>query len=143
VTRANQQVFGTTSNTYTMPGITSAASAAAQSGPTELVTTDASGNLATQSSSNLGLASMSSLGQQSSRAFTGIAMAFAGAGVPEAMPDERFVLTTSWGTFQGENSAAISAAFRIYRDIQLNGSYAFGFGENLSGGHIGLRFSFK
>jgi autotransporter adhesin len=38
--------FGTASNTYTMAGVTSAASSAAQSGPTQFVTTDLSGNLA-------------------------------------------------------------------------------------------------
>lgn len=55
-TRANQQVFGTAGNTYTMPGITSAASLAAQTGPTQLVTSDAAGNLATGSAASLGLA---------------------------------------------------------------------------------------
>ena len=45
-TRANQMAFGTGSNTYTMAGITSAASAGAQSGQFGFVTTDSSGNLA-------------------------------------------------------------------------------------------------
>jgi hypothetical protein len=45
-TRDNQQVFGTASNTYTMPGIASGASTAAQSGQLSLVTTDGAGNLA-------------------------------------------------------------------------------------------------
>ena len=49
-TAANQMAFGTASNTYRMPGITSAASLAAQSGPTSFVTTDANGNLAATSS---------------------------------------------------------------------------------------------
>jgi hypothetical protein len=48
-TAANQMAFGTASNTYRMPGITSAESLAAQSGPTSFVTTDASGNLAATS----------------------------------------------------------------------------------------------
>jgi trimeric autotransporter adhesin len=39
-------VFGTGSTTYTMPGIESAASLGAQVGPTEFVTTDAAGDLA-------------------------------------------------------------------------------------------------
>ena len=56
-TRANQQVFGTAANTYTMPGITSAASRAAQTGPTQIVTSDAGGNLATTTLAGLGLAS--------------------------------------------------------------------------------------
>jgi trimeric autotransporter adhesin len=45
-TRANQMSFGTATNTYTMSGITSAASTAAQSGPIQFVTTDLAGNLA-------------------------------------------------------------------------------------------------
>ena len=45
-TLVGQQVFGTSRNTYTMPGIGSAASTAAQSGPLGLVTTDLGGNLA-------------------------------------------------------------------------------------------------
>src|SRR5258708_17062710 len=53
-TRANQQVFGTASNTYTMGGITSAASRAAQSGATQIVTSDAGGNLATSTLAGLG-----------------------------------------------------------------------------------------
>ena len=48
-TRANQVVLDTAGNTYTMPGIASAASLGAQSGPTAFVTTDANGNLATSS----------------------------------------------------------------------------------------------
>jgi len=46
VTRANQMVFGTAGNTYTAPGITSAASLAAQTGTLSFVTTDPAGNLA-------------------------------------------------------------------------------------------------
>ncbi len=56
-TRANQQVFGAASNTYTMGGITSAASKAAQSGPVQVVTSDSGGNLATSTLAGLGLAS--------------------------------------------------------------------------------------
>jgi hypothetical protein len=43
---ANQFMFGTASNTYTMPGIVSDASRAAQTGDLEFVMTDAYGNLA-------------------------------------------------------------------------------------------------
>ena len=39
-------MIGTSSNTYTTPGITTNASIAAQSGPLSVVTTDANGNLA-------------------------------------------------------------------------------------------------
>ena len=43
---ANQFMFGTSSNTYTMPGIVSDASRAAQTGDLEFVMTDINGNLA-------------------------------------------------------------------------------------------------
>ena len=46
-TRANQVAIGNGSNTYTLGGIGSAQSAAAQSGETRFVTSDAAGNLAT------------------------------------------------------------------------------------------------
>src|SRR5690606_34691961 len=46
-TMSNQQVFGTKANTYTTPGITSGLSRSRQSGPLEVVTSDAHGNLAT------------------------------------------------------------------------------------------------
>jgi hypothetical protein len=45
-TRAKQVVLGSVDSTYTLAGITSQASTAAQAGPTYLVTTDIAGNLA-------------------------------------------------------------------------------------------------
>ena len=56
-TRANQQVFGTVSNTYTMSGLTSNASKQTQGSPTHLVTSNSSGDLAAFTVSQLGLAS--------------------------------------------------------------------------------------
>ena len=60
-TRPNQQVFGTSvasggpaDSTDTMPGITSAASKAAQGAFTEIVTTNANGDLASQTIAQLG-----------------------------------------------------------------------------------------
>ena len=82
------------------------------------------------------------LGQKTAKAFTGVAMAFAMSGVPTVLPNERFVLSTNWGTFQGENGAALSGAIRIYHHMQLHGSFAYGFRENMAGGQAGLRFGF-
>ena len=48
-TRASQVAIGTGASTYTLAGLPSAASLAAQVGPTRFVTTDASGNLAASS----------------------------------------------------------------------------------------------
>src|SRR5262249_52809195 len=150
--RANQQVFGTFLNTYTMPGLPLPASNAAQFGGTSLVTTYGFGNLGTMPLTSLGLASSSDLATLSvsvdqlsrriGKANTGVAMGFAMAGVPSLLANEKFALSTSWGTFQGENGAALSGAFRIYRNVQLQGSFAYGFRENMAGGHAGLRFGF-
>ena len=74
--------------------------------------------------------------------FTGIAMAFAMVGTPMVMPNEKVALSVNWGTFEGANGSAISAAVRIYRNVQLNGSFAYGFAENMPGGRVGLRFGF-
>jgi hypothetical protein len=148
-TRANQQVFGTASNTYTMAGVTSAASKAAQSGPTQVVTSDAGGNLATATLADLGLASNSDLAvingrldaltHRSNKAFTGIAMAFAMAGMPTLLPGERFAITMNWGTFEGANGLALGTAMRLSENLQLNGSIGYGADQNLVGGRVGLR----
>ncbi|HKF22160.1 MAG TPA: YadA-like family protein [Candidatus Angelobacter sp.] len=142
-TRANQQVFGTATNTYTMPGLTSAASKAAQSGPTQVVTTDAFGNLGTTAPSTLGLASgadLSALTRQVRKSYTGISMAFALAGVPTLLPGKKFALSANWGTFENENGAALSGVMRVYRDMQLNASFAYGFRDNVPGGRIGVSY---
>ena len=60
-TRDNQVVLGRANNTYTLAGITSQASTAAQSGSTYLVTTDSSGNLA---ASTFNIATLTNLPSQ-------------------------------------------------------------------------------
>jgi hypothetical protein len=52
-TMNNQIVLGTSAETITAPGITSALSLSRQSGPIELVTSDANGNLATDGGSTI------------------------------------------------------------------------------------------
>jgi trimeric autotransporter adhesin len=139
-----------------MGGITSAASKTAQSGPTQIVTSDAGGNLATSSLAGLGLAStadvgainsqltainahLSDLDMRSSRAYTGVAMAFAMAGVPTLLPNEKFAATMNYGTFQGGNGVAINGAFRLNSNMQLAGGIAYGLDSNIAGGRVGLR----
>jgi autotransporter adhesin len=154
--RANQQVFGTLSNTYTLPGLPSAASASAQSGPTQVVTTDAFGNLGTTPITGLGFPSAAAsvvdlstlnsridvLSKKIRKGYTGVAMGFAMAGVPTVLPDEKAAFTVNWGTFQGENGAALSGAVRIYHNLQFQGGFSYGFRENMAGGHAGLRIGF-
>jgi len=146
-TRPNQQVFGTSSNTYTLPGLTSQTSVAAQSGPTQLVTTDAAGNLAATAFSSTGLASASDLtalsarvDQKVNKALTGTAMAFAMSASPTLLPGKKFALSANWGTFQGQNGTALTGAVRLYKDVQLNAAFAYGFRENMAGGRAGVGF---
>ena len=141
-------MYGTASNTYTMTGIASAASAAAQTGPTQIVTSDASGNLATASLASLGLASaadvsainarLDDLSTRSSKAYAGVAMAFA-MGAPTVLPNETFVATFNWGTFQGAHGLAVSGAYRVSNNIQLNGGVAFSPNQSVAGGRAGVR----
>ncbi len=55
-TRDNQVAIGKDTNTYTMGGIASNASRAAQGAPTSIVTSNANGDLATHTAADLGLA---------------------------------------------------------------------------------------
>jgi hypothetical protein len=152
----NQQSFGTASNTYTMAGITSAASRTAQSGPTQLVTSDSAGNLATTTLAGLGLASTTDIaainsqlanvnGQindlygRSSKAYNGIAMAFAMAGVPTLLPHEKLAVTMNYGTFEGTNGLALNAAVRLTESMQFTGGIGYGANEHIAGGRVGLR----
>ena len=73
------------------------------------------------------------------KALSGVAMAFAMAGVPELTPGERFALMGNWGTFEGENGLAMNAAMRLAKNVQLNGGVAWGLNENLAGGRVGVR----
>jgi hypothetical protein len=149
-TRANQQSFGTASNTYTMAGIASNQSKAAQGKPTTIVTSNANGDLAAYTPKELGLASQSeinainsritSVGARADKAVTGVAMAFAAAGVPSLVPGERFAVMGNWGSFEGENGLALNAALRLSANMQLNGGVAYGVSEDIAGGRVGLRY---
>ena len=127
------------------------------------MTSDTGGNLATSTLANLGIASStdisainSSLGtinsslnainsrlddltDRSSKAYTGIAMAFAMAGVPTVLPNERFAIAGNWGTFEGANGLALNAAARITDNVQFNGGVAYGPNEKIAGGRLGVR----
>lgn len=154
-TRQNQVVLGTADHTYTTPGITSAASRAAQTGPTQLVTSDGGGNLATATLAELGLASagdinsinsqiaginarLDDLGQRSNKAFAGVAMAFAMAGVPTVMPNQRFAVSMNWGTFEHQHGLALNAAVRVDNHVQFNAGIGYGTNQSVVGGRAGF-----
>jgi trimeric autotransporter adhesin len=140
-TAANQMAFGTASSTYRMPGITSAASLAAQSGPVSVVTTDANGNLATASFNPQDISVLQSnvatLQTQMKQAFEGTAIAIAMGG--SALPsDKKFAITTNWGTFRGENAGSVVAQMRVSDHVVLNGAVGAGFAQGGVGGRAGV-----
>jgi autotransporter adhesin len=138
-TRADQMMFGTASNTYTAPGITSAASRAAQSGPVEVVTSDAHGNLATASASQLGLATVA----QMDRNTEGVAMAMALTRIPTVLPvDKRYAVSTTYGSFGGENAVGVGGALTLTQNVVLSGGGAVGIGGyGQGGGSAGITFA--
>jgi trimeric autotransporter adhesin len=164
-TAPNQMVFGTASNTYVAPGITSAASLAAQSGPANFVTSDAGGHLAVSNfgpstitnitnnlaslnqsvagiSANLvGLnANVANLQHDVLRAFEGTAIAVAMGGQP--LPwDKRFAITVNWGTFEGQNAMGVLAQYRINDNWVLNGAVGAGFTQGGVAGRAGVTFA--
>src|SRR5215510_35118 len=148
-TAPNQMAFGTPSSTYVAPGITSGASKAAQRGPLQIVTSDTGGNLATNTAAGLGLASLNDLtginarindvDGRTTKALNGVSMAFAMAGTPWLLPTERFAVSVDWGTFQGTNALALTAAYRLGTNVQANGGVAYGANGGGVGGRAGVR----
>ena len=145
-----------------MPGITSAASLAAQSGPTLFVTTDASGNLAAANFSpqtiNQLTNNVSVLNQDVSvlnqniqqlfvleqadmhRAFEGTSIAIAMSG--SALPDnKRFAISSNWGNFRGTNAMSFIAQARVSDNIVANAGFAAGFQYGGVGSRAGLTFA--
>jgi hypothetical protein len=141
----NQIAVGTSSNIYKMAGVTSAASLAAQVGPTSFVTSDANGNLATSSFGPQNLASMQS--QLSSlqsqvldnrlEARTGTALALAVGATPSLQAGRRFGISASYGNFQGTNAFGVGATGLLYDTknyaVVVNAGAGLGVERNLVG----------
>ena len=142
-TRADQVMLGTASDTYTMAGITSGASKAAQGAPTHLVTSNASGDLAAYSYSELGLATQKDVG----RLNEGIA-AVAALAQPILDPGQSFGMTPAWGGFDDANAVGVSAAGVLARNLlrpgsgtlALFGGVGFGTNEGQVAGRAGMSF---
>lgn len=134
----------------------SIASKTAQGAPTHIVTSNAAGDLAAYTFDELGLddpadiisiqnelnalnARIDAVNRKADKAIEGVAMAFAMAGAPNLLPHERFAMTGSWGTFEGENGLAVNAVVRLAKRMQLNGGVAWGLKESMAGGRVGLR----
>jgi hypothetical protein len=141
---SNQMVLGTSSQTYTAPGMNSDLSRARQSGLLGVVTSDAAGNLASDNGA----------------LYKQIAGIKAGAAVAMALADpyltgtQNFGVKMNWGGFDGANAMGFSAAGVLGRGLLLKGdqltlSAAAGMGESnvsgyyrtMFGGHAGMQLS--
>jgi hypothetical protein len=134
-----------------MAGVTSAASLAAQSGPTRVVTTDAAGNLATTTFNPGSVAALDSrvttlennvnnLNFNVRKAFEGAAVAIAMGG--SALPDnKRFAISANWGNFSGENAFGGMAQMRISNNFVANAAIGAGFARGGVGGRVGGTFA--
>lgn len=155
-TRENQQVFGNKDNTYTMSGITSAASKVAQGAPTHLVTSNASGDLAAHTFADLGLASpgdiaglqsqINSLGRRDRELADGIAISLALA-QPFFHAGQTFAMNVGWGNFDGSNAFGVTAAGIIDRGsfgrtstVTLHGGVGVSTDRGMVAGRAGLSF---
>jgi hypothetical protein len=134
-TRANQMALGRSTTTYTAAGITSAASTAAQSGPTQFVTTDAAGNLAAADFNALGVATT----DQVERNTEGVSMAMALSGVPNILPeDTNYAVSTDIGIFDNETAVALGGAVRLDDNIFFNTGGAVSTSSGAGGGRAGV-----
>ena len=148
-TRPDQLVLGSSGATVTMPGLTSPASRAAQSGLLQVTTTDSAGNLAADGGATFrGIA----------RVQAGVAIALA-ASPPHLNPGQRFGVRAGWGGFAGLDSTAnafgVSAAGLMAHGLlsqhdRLTADLGFGIGygqfmgyqqNNVIGVRAGLQYT--
>ena len=136
--------IGTGGTTYYMPGITSSASLAAQSGPTYFTTTDSSGHLASsvygpQDIANL-YGDVNSLHSQIVKAYDGsaVAIALGGGLMPEG---KKFAITANYGNYNGYSAFGAVGYVRITDNIYVNGGVGVGFEGGGVGGRIGATFA--
>ncbi|WP_191970135.1 YadA-like family protein [Methylobacterium planeticum] len=151
-TRAGQVAIGNAQSTYTMAGLGSATSLAAQSGETRFVTSDASGNLATSAYGPGSIAALdgrvgtleASVGrlQRDMRGAyqgTAIALALAGAVLPAG---KNFAISTSFGTYHGETGFGASGVARVSENLFVSGGVGVGTsGQSNVAGRGGLTYA--
>jgi hypothetical protein len=144
-TAPNQMVFGTAANIYQAPGITSAASLAAQSGPLQVVTSDAGGNLATDHGFLFG--SINSLNSKVRDLGAGVAVA-SSLSTPDRTGSQTWAVAVNWGNFEGFNAISGSAIAAIAHDtffpgdmISLAGSVGASTDRNQVAGRVSLQIA--
>jgi hypothetical protein len=145
----NQFVMGTSADTYKAPGITSGLSRSRQSGPLEVVTSDATGNLATDGGEIFN--SLDRAFRRIDENRSGVAMALAMEN-PDLTGNERFGVATHWGTFEGANALSFAAMGVLGHDfitkgdrVAVSGGFGVGFddgsGDDVWGGRAGVQWT--
>jgi hypothetical protein len=146
-TRDNQIAMGSIAHTYTMAGITSAQSRAAQSGAVQVVTSDAGGNLATANATDLfpQIGSfdgrIDSLERGMSVHSDGIAMALALGGAMAPPDGKTFAISGNLGLFEGAQAMGFSAVGRLDDSWFVNASVGMGFATSTVGGRLGATYA--
>lgn len=141
--RANQMSIGNTDNTYTFSGLTSNASRAAQSGPLEVVTTDAFGNVASDGGE---------IFRRLDEHEAGVALAISMEN-PDLVGNERFGIAANWGHYEGANAFSASMigvlghnVFSTGDRVAVSGGIGVGFengrGDTTVGGRAGVQWTF-
>ena len=133
-----------------MAGLASEDSRAAQTGPTRVVTSDTSGNLAT---ADLDLATLTGLGGRVSEVEAGVASlrgdikrAYAGTAVAIAMggnfipPDMNLAVSFNLGTYRGQEAFAATVVARVSPQVWLNAGAAGSSVRGSTGGRAGVTF---
>jgi hypothetical protein len=160
-TRVNQQVFGTASNTYTMPGVTSQQSRNAQGAPTHIVTTNVAGDLAAHTLEELGFPDpvdvaddisnlqqqINGLGRRDRQLTEGLA-AVAALAQPILLPGQNFAMRGGWGAYDDANAVSFTAAGVVAWNLlnqgrgtlTLDGGLGFGTSEGQLVGRAGASF---
>lgn len=142
--RPNQVAIGSGQNTYTLAGIASTASNAAQTGSTRFVTTDAAGNLGTAVS---GPGSVDALANQVSalgtsltqlsqfavaarhEARSGIASAMAMSSAPMPSAPGRTSWAANGATFKGEWASGFALAHRLDTAVPMAVTVGYSYGD--------------
>jgi len=135
-TRADQQMFGMATNTYTMPGITSAASKAAQGAPTAIVTSNAAGDLAAYTPSQLGLATTADIASLNASLRRGIAATAAMAHAPTPSAPGRTTLAVNGSIYEDTGGVGVAFEHRFANTgipVYILGGYGNGGGRE----HVG------
>jgi hypothetical protein len=140
--KSNLVAIGTQDDTYRTPGITSDKSRQRQSGPLEVVTSDASGNLATDGGQIFRRLDENEAG-------TALAMSMEN---PDLTGNERFGIAANWGVFEDANALSVSMMGVLGHDwitkgdrVAVSGGVGTGFadnrGDDVWGGRVGVQWT--